>query len=141
MWDLLDAKRKVYKSYTNVFSDGKKIFSGWKTTFFFLFSREMKINKTGAKQKHAGTLVCHPRVGIIIECPHSIVIIIITSRTGVSEMVDDNDDEAWPLVTQKHQYMIPCCFNSLHLKKERKKERKKIFVFCQQTFPPKRKEK
>ena len=53
-------------------------------------------------------------------------------------MVDDNDNEAWPLVTQKHQYMIPCCFNSLYLKKKRKKERKKkIFVFANKPFPQK----
>ena len=47
-----------------------------------------------------------PRVGIFIECPldglfHIACDIILTSRAAVSEMVDNDDDNAWPLVAPK----------------------------------------
>ena len=43
------------------------------------------------------------REGVIIECPmndlfHSVVIVIITSRTAVSELIDNDNDKAWPSV-------------------------------------------
>ena len=44
-----------------------------------------------------------PREGVIIECPlngqyHDARDVILTSRTDVREMVDDDDDDEWPLV-------------------------------------------
>ena len=46
------------------------------------------------------------REGIIIECPqnglfHDACEVILSSRTGVSEMVEGDDDAAWPLGVQK----------------------------------------
>ena len=46
---------------------------------------------------------CPAREGVIIEYPlngqyHDARDIILMSRTGIREMVDDDDDDEWPLV-------------------------------------------
>ena len=51
------------------------------------------------------------REGVIIECPpnglfHDARDIILTSLTGVSEMVNDDDEDARPLVVQKEQRLM-----------------------------------
>ena len=48
-----------------------------------------------------------PRVSVIIECPlndlfHDLVYVILTSRTAVSEMVDND----WPLVKSKDGHFL-----------------------------------
>ena len=50
------------------------------------------------------------REGVIIECPlngqyHDARDVILTSRTDVREMVDDDDDDEWPLVIYNYIYI------------------------------------
>ena len=51
------------------------------------------------------------REGVIIECPlngqyHDARDVILTSRTDVREMVDDDDDDEWPLVIYNYIYNV-----------------------------------
>ena len=50
------------------------------------------------------------REGVIIEWPlngqfHDARDVILTSRTDVREMVDDDDDDEWPLLTYIYIYI------------------------------------
>ena len=60
------------------------------------------LNKKRKKnKKRQKTLFC-TRVGVIIDCSqkylfHDLVNVILTSQMAVSEMVDNNNDNDWPL--------------------------------------------
>ena len=56
-------------------------------------------------------LASDPREGAIIKCPpnglfHDLVTVIITPRTVISEMVNNDKDNDWPLVVQKCHYTL-----------------------------------
>ena len=49
----------------------------------------------------------YPREGVLSECPindlfQGVVIVFITSQTAVSELVENDNDNAWPLVVHKY---------------------------------------
>ena len=61
------------------------------------------INGTDDPRQHHVSSITTSREGVIIECPlngqyHDARDVILTSRTDVREMVDDDDDDEWPLV-------------------------------------------
>ena len=59
-----------------------------------------------------------PWVGVIVECPLNglfldLVNIILKSRMAVTEMIDNNSNNDWPLVKSKDQHVVSIEFSPL----------------------------
>ena len=68
---------------------------------FLLLSRS-KIKLDSFLHGYKPAFGCEPREGVIIWSPQNglfqdLMNVILTSQTGISEMVNDDDDDEWPL--------------------------------------------